>query len=319
MPKDQINFPKVKIPLICGAMYPCSNPELVAAASQAGGLGIIQPMSLTYVYGYDFRAGIKHMCSLTDKPLGLNLILEDSEKYRKSSEQWLQIALEEGVRFFVTALGKPNWVVDIAHQHEALVYHDVTNRLHADKADIAGVDGFICVNSKAGGHAGKLSPEELFEVVAPLSKPMICAGGVGDRAEFKRVMDLGYIGAQAGTRFIASLECQAHQKYKQSIISAKAKDIVLTDKISGVPVAVINNPHLEKVGVKANWLARKLLQHNKTKRWMRMFYTMQSIWKLKNTNAKGGNYKDFYLAGKSVETIDEVKSVAQIYQEFSGE
>lgn len=298
-------------------MYPCSNPELVAAASEAGGLGIIQPMSLTYVYGYDFEAGIKYIQSLTQKPLGLNLILEDNKKYRDKSEIWLNIALKHGIRFFVTALGKPNWVVDIAHQHGALVYHDVTNQLHAAKAESAGVDGFICVNKQAGGHAGGLSPEKLFDEISGFNKPMICAGGVGDKNEFKRVLDLGYIGAQAGTRFIASQECQAHQKYKQAIIGAKAKNIVLTDKISGVPVAVINNPHLEKVGTKANWLARKLLKHNKTKRWMRMFYTMQSIWKLKNTNAKGGNYKDFYLAGKSVETIDEVKSVAQIYQDFT--
>ncbi len=298
-------------------MYPCSNPELVAAASEAGGLGIIQPMSLTYVYGYDFREGIKYIQSLTQKPVGLNLILEDSKKYRHRSEQWLEIALEMGVRFFVTALGKPDWVVDIAHKHGALVYHDVTNSVHAGKADAAGVDGFICVNKNAGGHAGGLSPEKLFDEIAPFAKPMVCAGGIGDKNEFKRILDLGYIGAQAGTRFIASRECLAHQKYKQAIIEAKAENIVLTDKISGVPVAVINNPHLEKVGLKANWLARKLLQHNKTKHWMRMFYTMQSVWKLKNTNAKGGNYKDFYLAGKSVETIYEVKSVAEIYQEFS--
>jgi nitronate monooxygenase len=209
-------------------------------------------------------------------------------------------------------------VVDIAHQHESLVYHDVVNSLHANKAHEAGADGFICVNANAGGHTGGLSPEKLYDEIAPLNKPMICAGGVGDKAEFERVQNLGYIGAQAGTRFIASKECLAHQKYKEEIIKAKAKNIVLTDKISGVPVAVINNPHLEKVGVKANSLAKWLLKNNKTKRWMRMFYTIQSIWKLKNTNAKGGNYKDFYLAGKSVETIDEVKSVAQIYQEFAG-
>jgi nitronate monooxygenase len=60
----------IEVPLICGAMYPCSNPELVAAVSEAGGIGIIQPLSLTYVHGYDFRDGLRYIRSLTSKPVG---------------------------------------------------------------------------------------------------------------------------------------------------------------------------------------------------------------------------------------------------------
>ena len=72
----------IEVPLICGAMYPCSNPELVAAVSEAGGIGIVQPLSLTYVHGYDFRAGLKYIRSLTQKPVGVNLIIEQSSKMR---------------------------------------------------------------------------------------------------------------------------------------------------------------------------------------------------------------------------------------------
>ena len=107
----------VDVPLLCGPMYPCSNPELVAAVSEAGGLGVLQPVSLTYVFGYDFREGVRRIRELTDRPVGMNALIEaSSETYRKRMSEWIDIALEEGIRFFITSLGKPDWVVDrVAH------------------------------------------------------------------------------------------------------------------------------------------------------------------------------------------------------------
>jgi nitronate monooxygenase len=72
--KDFTVQAQVAYPIICGAMYPCSNPELVAAASEAGALGIVQPLSLVYVHGYSFREGLHYIKSLTKKPFGLNII-----------------------------------------------------------------------------------------------------------------------------------------------------------------------------------------------------------------------------------------------------
>ena len=166
----------IEVPLICGAMYPCSNPELVAAVSAAGGIGIVQPLSLTYVHGYDFREGLRYIRRLTDKPIGVNLIIErSSSKYLERARQWLEIALEEKVPFLVTALGNPRWVVDRAGPAGMTVYHDVTGREHAQKALDGGVDGFICVNNRAGGHAGNQSPQQLLDAIGPLGKPLICA------------------------------------------------------------------------------------------------------------------------------------------------
>ncbi|MCF7922909.1 MAG: nitronate monooxygenase, partial [Candidatus Marinimicrobia bacterium] len=72
----------VALPIIGGAMYPCSNPELVAAISEAGGLGMVQPLSLTYVHGHEFRAGLRYIRRLTSKPIGMNLLIEkSSQKY----------------------------------------------------------------------------------------------------------------------------------------------------------------------------------------------------------------------------------------------
>lgn len=308
----------IEHPIICGAMYPCSNPELVAAASNAGGIGIVQPMSLTYVHGYDFRQGLRHIRELTDKPIGLNLIIEKSSSiYEKRTREWFDIAIEEGVGFFVTALGNPRWVVDIAHQSGLIVYHDVTSRRWAEKALDGGVDGLICVNNRAGGHAGTMTPEALFEDIAPLGKPLICAGGIGNAEQLKAMLEIGYSGAQLGTRFIASEECTAHSDYKEAVINASDSDIVLTEKISGVPVSVINTPYIQALGTKAGPLTRWLLRGRKTKHWIRLFYTLMSVWKLKKSNAQGSNYKDYFQAGKSVAGIKKIKSVKKIIDELT--
>src|SRR5829696_2479591 len=98
----------IEVPLICGAMYPCSNPELVAAASEAGGIGIIQPLSLVYVHRHPFREGLRLIRRLTSKPVGMNVIVEKSSKvYLERMQGYVDTAIEEGVRFFVTSLGNP--------------------------------------------------------------------------------------------------------------------------------------------------------------------------------------------------------------------
>jgi len=307
----------IEVPLICGAMYPCSNPELVAAVSEAGGIGIVQPLSLTYVHGYEFREGLRYIRSLTDKPVGINLIIESSsERYLKRVHEWLDIALEEQFSFFVTALGNPRWVVDRTRSAGAIVYHDVTERRWAEKALDGGVDGFICVNNRAGGHAGTLSPEQLLEDIEPLGKPLICAGGIGNASRFSDALNTGYAGAQLGTRFIASEECSAHEDYKRAILKAHETDIVLTDKISGVPVSVIRTPYIERTGTRAGPLAKRLLRNPKTKHWMRLVYTLQSLWTLKRASLQGVNYKDFFQAGKSVEGIAEIQPVKDIVKTF---
>jgi len=308
----------IEVPLICGAMYPCSNPELVAAVSEAGGIGIVQPLSLTYVHGYEFREGLRYIRSLTSKPVGVNLIIErSSERYLKRVHEWLDIALEEQFGFFITALGNPDWVVKRAAQTGAIVYHDVTERRWAEKALAGDVDGFICVNNRAGGHAGTLSAQQLLDDIAPLGKPLICAGGIGNPDQFADILRMGYAGAQLGTRFIASEECKVHDDYKRAILEAHEDDIVLTDKISGVPVSVIRTPYVERIGTRAGPLARRLLRNPKTKHWMRLLYSLQSIWSLKRASLQGISYKDFFQAGKSVEGITKIQPVKEIVAEFA--
>ena len=308
----------VDVPLICGAMYPCSNPELVAAASDAGAIGIVQPVSLTFVFGHDFREGLKLIRSLTPKPIGVNALIEQSSQtYRERMEKWIDISLEEGVRFFVTSLGNPRWVVDRVAPAGGIVYHDVTERRWAQKAVDGGVHGLIAVNREAGGHAGGRSPEALLDEVADLGLPVVCAGGVGDAAEFVRVLKLGYAAVQMGTRFIATPECKASDAYKQAIVNACADDIVHSERITGVPVAVINTPFIQRTGLKAGPVARRLLRHPRWKHWVRSFYAVRSAWQLKKSSLDESGENDYWQAGRSVESITSIEPAASIVKRFS--
>lgn len=318
MPQTRLTIDvKISVPVICGAMYPCSNPELVAAVCEGGGIGIVQPISLTYVHGHDFRKGLQYIKSLTKNPFGLNVLTEElSKSYIEKNKKWVDIALEEGCRFFVTALGNPKWIVDKVRPHGGVVYHDVTERKWALKAIENGVNGLICVNNRAGGHLGKKSPEELFGELKDLGLPLICAGGVGGEETFLKMLALGYDGVQMGTRFIATTECKAHADYKEAIIETKSSQIVSTLKLTGVPVSIIRTPTIERMGVESGKIASWMLQHPKLKKLMRLIYSLQSLWKLKRSSLKGISYSDFWQAGKSVDEINHIESAKTIVERF---
>lgn len=311
----------IKYPIICGAMYPCSNPELVSAASQGGGIAIIQPVSLTMVHGYNqpnrkegLRNGIRHIRSLTDKPIGFNALIEKgSEKYIVQMSEWIDVALEEGIRFFVTSLGKPDWVCEKVHAKGGVVYHDVTNRKWAEKGKECGVDGLICVNDRAGGHLGELTMEEMFELLSDMNLPLICAGGVGSELELKKALAIGYDGVQMGTRFIATEECSTPQDYKDAIVQAKEKDITWTTKLTGVPISVINNNKFKQ----NNSLIIRYLLKSRFKHRIRVIITGISFWRLRAfSSGKRKSSNDLWSAGKSVESINSIESATIIMEKL---
>jgi nitronate monooxygenase len=308
----------IEVPLLCGAMFPCSNPELVAAVSEAGGIGIVQPLSLTYVRGLDFREGLRRIRRLTTKPIGMNVLIEQSSQaYLERMRRYLDVALEEGVRFFVTSLGNPRWVVERAKPLGGLVYHDVTERKWAEKGLAGGVHGLIAVNNRAGGHAGRRTAEQLLAELGDLGVPVVCAGGIGDADEFVAALRMGYAGAQLGTRFIATTECDAAPEYKQAIVAARADDIVLTERVTGVPLAVIRTPYVERVGTHVGPVARWLLRSRRTKRFMRTVYALRSAWKLKHSLHHDRSTRDYWQAGKSVAGIHAVESAGAIVRRFA--
>jgi len=308
----------IEVPLLCGAMFPCSNPELVAAVSEAGGLGVVQPLSLTYVHGHDFREGLRLIRRLTAKPIGMNALIEQSSRaYRQRMERWVAIALEEDVRFFVTSLGDPHWVVERVSAAGGVVYHDVTERKWAEKGLAGGVRGLVAVNDRAGGHVGSRSAEVLLEELLPLELPVVCAGGIGTAEDFARVLRLGYAGAQLGTRFIATPECRASEAYKRGIVRATERDIVLTERLTGVPVAVIDTPSVRRLGTRAGPIARFLLRRRRTKRWMRTIYGLRSLWSLKRGLLRDSPERDYWQAGRSVAGINGIEPAAGIVHRFA--
>ncbi len=304
----------IEFPIICGAMYPCSNPELVAAAANGGGMAIIQPASLNYVHGWDLREGIQYIKSLTNKPIGFNALIEKgSKKYLNRMSTWIDIALEEGIKFFVTSLGKPNWVCERVHSDEGYVYHDVTNRYWAQKGQDSGVDGLICVNNRAGGHLGLSSMEKMYEELHDLGLPLICAGGIGSEMELNQAMKIGYDGVQMGTRFIATTECNTPEDYKNAIVDSSEKDIVSTTRLTGIPVSVIKS---EKFRKDNSWVFKKLL-NSKYRHTARMILNFNSFIQLKylsknNSLKNTQNKKQYYSAGKSVETVESIESATVI-------
>ena len=209
----------IEVPIICGAMYPCSNPELVAAASEAGGIGIVQPLSLEYVHGYPFHEGLERIRRLTDKPVGLNVIVErSSKKYLDRMRQYVEESLQQGIRFFVTSLGNPTWVVDLAHSVGGLVYHDVTERRWALKARDYGVDGLIrsvAVAPAARGRGWGARLVEEIEHLAVETSVKECylitmdAAGFFERFGYRRVQRAHVPDSICTTREFAEL-CELH-------------------------------------------------------------------------------------------------------------
>src|SRR2546425_1277572 len=181
----------------------------------------------------------------------------------------------------------------------------------------AGVRGLIAVNRRAGGHAGPKSAEQLMDELGDLGLPLVCAGGIGDAAGFVAALRMGYAGAQLGTRFIATTECTAHADYKRAIVAAGEDDIVLTERVTGVPLAVIRTPYVERVGTKAGPIARWLLRHRRTKHLMRTLYALHSAWRLKRRQLAGPSSRDYWQAGKSGSGITSIESAGDIVRRFT--
>ena len=315
--KQLLNDTGASIPVFCGPMYPGSNPELVAAVSRAGGIGIVQPLSLTYLYKHNFREGLRLIKSLSGgKPLGVNFTILPNKKYQKMVDEWMDISISEGVKFFLTSLGKPDSIVNMAHKHGIKVYHDVHSIELARRAAAAGVDGLILLNSSMGGQTGSLEADHFIKEVKILNLniPLVCAGGIGDEAGFSYALDQGYAGVQMGTRFLATPECMVSDGYKNGIILAKSEDIVLTNKLAGTESSVIRTPMIEQGGLRTNMLISFLLRQPATKGYARMYLLQQAIDSYKKA-AFDSSY-EIWQAGKGVSVINSIEPVADILARF---
>jgi len=307
-----------KIPVVCGPMYPGSNPELVAAASDAGGFGVVQPVALTSLYGHDFREGLQLIKKLTNKPFGVNFTIFGgaNKKYHEQMQKWMEISIDEGVKFFLTSLGKPHEIVKIAKQNGIKVYHDVPNKKVALAMRDAGVDGLNCINWRGGGQTGIQSAEQFIEDLSDIDIPLVCAGGIGNADDFQKALDMGYAGVQMGTRFLATKECIITKSYKQAIVDSTEEDIVWTNKVAGNNSSVIKTADVMRGGLRTGPVINYMLRRPKLKKYARMYLMSKGLKNYSKTTFDDS--VQFWQAGKGVGNINSVESVADVVKEFSG-
>lgn len=229
---------RLRLPAIAAPMFLASGPKLVSACCNAGVCGTFPALNQRTTEGFgDWLKQVEDSLSEDAAPFGVNLIVHRSNP-RLAAD--LELAVAHRVPLVITSLGAVRDVVDAVHSYGGLVFHDVINRRHAEKAAEAGVDGIIAVCAGAGGHAGTMSPFALVpEIRSFFNGTIALAGALSTGAHIASARALGADLAYLGTRFIATRESLVPESYKQMIVSGRAADIVYTPAISGVPASFL--------------------------------------------------------------------------------
>lgn len=231
----------IDFPLIQAGMIWCSNWELAAAVSEAGGLGIIGSGSM---YPEVLDEQLSRMKQATSKPFAVNLPLLYPEV-----EKHIDTIIRHGVPIVFTSAGSPAKWTATFKSHGIVVVHVVSNVKFALKAQEAGVDAVVAEGYEAGGHNGREETTTLVLVplvVSAVDIPVIAAGGIASGAAMAAVFALGAEGAQVGSRFVASEESSAHTLFKSEVVRAKEGDTALTLK-ELAPVRLLKNPFYQQV------------------------------------------------------------------------
>ncbi len=300
---------KIKHPIIQAPMFLVSNVAMVTEAMKGGIAGCIP--ALNYRTLEELRAAIKQLNTnkIEGGSFGFNLIVNKSNiKYKDQ----LRVICEEGCDFIITSLGSPEETINQAHKAGIKVFCDVVDLKFAKKVEALGADAVIAVNNKAGGHRGNATPENLIkELVANCNIPIISAGGVGCKADIDEMLSYGAEGVSVGSPFIASIEANVTEEYKQACVDYGANDIVMTERISGTPCTVINTPYVQKIGTKQTWLESVLNKNRKLKKWVKMIRFSIGMNATKNAATKA-TYKTVWVAGPSIEHTNEILSTRAI-------
>ena len=299
--------PVLSLPVVAAPMFLISGPQLVIECCKNGIVGTFPALNQRTSAGFeawvlqikdelrDFEAETGRKAA----PFGVNLIVHHTNPRLQAD---LEICVKHQVPLVITSLGAVSDLVDAVHSYGGLVFHDVTNRRHAEKAAQAGVDGLICVAAGAGGHAGTLNPMPFIaEMRSFFDGTILLSGCMSNGQDVASAMQMGADLAYLGTRFINTHESQADEAYKQMIIDSGTSHIVYTAAVSGVPANFLR-PSLESVGItKEMWTMKRKVNFGKE---------MES-------EAKA--WKTVWSAGQGVTTIDSVLSVEELVSEMRTE
>ena len=296
MPVPAAFASRLKLPAIVSPMFLVSGPELVAACCRAGLAGTFPALNQRTTEGYEaWLDEIEAAIGPDDAPYGVNLIVHASNTRLQAD---LAVTVRRRVPLVITSLGAVKDVVDAVHSYGGLVFHDVINRRHAEKAAEAGVDGIIAVCAGAGGHAGTLSPFALVsEIRSVFAGTIVLAGAMSSGAHVLAARALGADLAYMGTRFIATRESRADPAFKEMIVAASASDILYTPAISGVNANFLP-PSIRAAGLDPTNLPAhgRMDMGNEAKAW-------KTVWS----------------AGQGVGAITDVPSVAELTARLAAE
>lgn len=225
----------IKYPIIQGGMIWVSGYKLASAVSNAGGLGLIGAGSM---YPEVLREHIQKCKKATSKPFGVNVPM-----LYPNIEEIMKIIVEEGVKIVFTSAGNPKIWTAYLKEKGITVVHVVSSTVFALKAQAAGVDAIVAEGFEAGGHNGR--DETTTFTLIPMVKeqihiPIIAAGGVASGRGMLSAMVLGADAVQVGSRFAASIESSAHEKFKKTIVEVQEGGTQLTFK-ELAPVRLIKN------------------------------------------------------------------------------
>ena len=298
----------VKHPIIMAPMFLVTNTKMMIEALNSGIAACVP--ALNYRTNNELRTAIKKIRANTSSTgLGVNLIVNKSNL---KIEQQLHTCVQLGVDFIITSLGNPKKVIDICKTRNIKVFCDVIEETHAIKVENLGADALIAVNKDAGGHAGKLSSQELFNVISDCCNlPIISAGGIGTKEGVRKTLSIGFSGLSIGSPFIACKEAHISEEYKEACVTYGKKDIVLTNKISGTPCTVINTPYVQEVGTKQNWIESLLSKNKRLRKWIKMLTFLKGM-KTVEKAAFSSTYRTVWCAGPSIEHTKKILHVKEI-------
>ena len=308
---DRLPFQKnLSIPVVAAPMFLISGPKLVIECCKNGVVGTFPALNQRSTEGFEqwlveinqALDGYAQAGGEPAAPYGANLIVHRSNPRVQAD---LEIVVKHKVPLVITSLGAVSELVEAVHSYGGLVYHDVTNRRHAEKAAEAGVDGLICVAAGAGGHAGTLNPMPFIaEMRSFFDGTLLLSGCMSNGRDVATAMQMGADLAYLGTRFINVTESRADDDYRQMIIDSKTSDIVYTAAVSGVPANFLRRS-LESMGItKEMWDSKAKVDFGK---------------ELDTAEAEAKAWKTLWSAGQGVTTIDDVVPVKELIERLKSE
>lgn len=223
----------IQAPIFCPGMTYVSNAQLVAAVSNAGGLGIL---AVGHLNEHEARAEIRRVRELTDKPFGVGSALIMPGATRNA-----EVAIEEKVPVINFSLGKGDWICEKVHAYGGHVIATVVNAKHAKAAERAGVDALLVTGHEAAAHGGDVTSLVLVPAIRQVtSLPIIATGGFGTGSGLIAALALGADAIAMGTRFATSKESPVHENTKRMIIEKTESDTLYSANFDGMPLSLIH-------------------------------------------------------------------------------